>query len=136
MSAAARVPALLLALPLALAACTAAGRADPAHSLHVANETTVAVAVVVNGLELDVLEPGDEPFAATVAALPFAPWDVQARARSGRVLASLIVPTLEGVTFRQGYATRADLACGRLDIWVGPPLAGPAFSPDPARPCD
>jgi len=96
----------------------------------------VAVVVTVNGLELDVLEPADEPFSATSADLPFPPWEVVARTLGGRRLASLTVPTLAGVTFTRGHATRADLACGRLDVWVGPPLRGPAFSPDPAQPCD
>jgi len=34
----------------------------------------------------------------------------------------------------KGDAVRVDLSCGRLDIWSGPPLLGPA--PGPGKPGD
>jgi hypothetical protein len=34
----------------------------------------------------------------------------------------------------KGDANRVDLSCGRLDIWSGPPLLGPA--PGPGSPGD
>ena len=35
-----------------------------------------------------------------------------------------------------GVAARADLSCGRIDLWSGPPLAGPAPNPGTPGDCD
>jgi hypothetical protein len=39
-----------------------------------------------------------------------------------------------GVTSMSGAGARADLSCGRLDVWVGAPMLGPA--PDGGVPGD
>jgi hypothetical protein len=75
-------------------------------------------------------------------SLPALPWAIEARSPSGRVLTSLTVNSGDvwQVTFpdgsvgSKGDAARVDLSCGRLDIWSGPPLAGPA--PGPGSPGD
>jgi len=69
-----------------------------------------------------------------VGDLPPLPWYVEARSESGRVLVSMTVrpgdvfatmyPDGHGET--RGAAVRADLSCGRLDVWSGPPMSGPA----------
>ena len=35
---------------------------------------------------------------------------------------------------KKGSGARVDLSCGRLDVWVGPPMHGPF--PAPGRPGD
>jgi hypothetical protein len=131
-----RIAPALLAAALLADGCTSTALPDPYHSLYVTNGTDVPVVVVVNGLALDTLAPGGPALVMKEPDLPFPPWAVEARNAGGRVLARLDVPSLDEVGPQRGYVERADLACGRLEMWVGPPPAGPPFSPDPARPCD
>ena len=127
----------MLALAAILAACTAGASPSASASsarLSVANYTTIPVTLVVNGAVVETVAPGvaEDP---VKAPLPPPPWSVETRSPSGRVLSTMTVkPGDSGGSF--GDAVRADLACGRLDIWSGPPMAGPMFSPDPSRPCD
>jgi hypothetical protein len=69
------------------------------------------------------------------ASVPPLPWSVETRSPSGLVLSAMTVKA-GGSAGAFGDVVRADLACGRLDIWSGPPMLGPMFSPDPLRPCD
>jgi len=103
--------------------------------ISVANFTTIAVQLVVNGVLLSTVPPGtrEDPIEAV---LPPRPWAIEARSPSGRVLATLSVGPDDYITNSTGTAVREDLACGRLDVWSGPPLLGPTFIPDPAKPCD
>jgi hypothetical protein len=103
--------------------------------LSIANGTSILVELVVNGAVLETVPAGrtDDPIAAR---LPARPWVIEARSPSGRVLATLTVGATDAITSQGGRAIRADLACGRLEIWSGPPLLGGTFVADPARTCD
>ena len=106
--------------------------------VEVANGTALPITIVVNGVIVRNIGPGDgthEPITADV--LGSMPWQVEARTASGRVLVTLTV-NVGDVVYAQdlsrGVAKRVDLSCGRLDVWAGPPLAGPA--PGPGVPGD
>lgn len=112
-------------------------------TLSIANGTTIAVTLIVNGKTVEIVPPGgyEDPIKAV---LPELPWNVETRSPSGRVLSSLTVragdvvyttPDPSGRSSAQGDAVRVDLSCGRLDVWSGPPLLGPVFSPGPAGDC-
>jgi hypothetical protein len=114
--------------------------APPARpvGVEVSNGTTLPISLVVNGVVVRNIGPGDgtqEPITADV--LGPMPWQVEAKSASGRVLLNLIVH--EGdVQYQEsssrGVAKRIDLSCGRLDVWAGPPLIGPM--PGPGVPGD
>ena len=129
------LPMLLLASLLAGCASGALPSASASSAgLSVANSTTIPVTLVVNGAVVETVAPGvrEDP---VKAALPPLPWCVETRSPSGRVLSTMTVKSGDSAgSF--GDAVRADLACGRLDIWSGPPMLGPA--PDPANllPCE
>jgi hypothetical protein len=61
------------------------------------------------------------------------PWAIEATSPSGRILLELVaLPGVvwsttepDGSTSQHGAANRVDLSCGRLDVFVGPPLLGP-----------
>jgi hypothetical protein len=120
-----------------LAACTAPGTVPAASmSVSIENGTTLPVTVVVNDAQVATVAPGDD---ATLPSsqMPSLPWNVEARSPSGRVLVSLVVHDGDVVHTQNRYdgdAARVDLSCGRLDIWSGPPLLGPA--PGPGSPGD
>ena len=126
--------ALLCAL---LAGCTAPGTV-PAGSMSVSisNGTTLTVTLVVNDAPVATVAPGVDD-AIPASRLSSLPWRVEARSPSGRVLVSMIVHDGDVVATAdgdKGDANRVDLSCGRLDIWSGPPLLGPA--PGPGSPGD
>jgi hypothetical protein len=111
-------------------------------SLSIQNGTTLTVTLVVNGVPVATLAPGacigcrldDGVSASRLSPLP---WQVEARSPNGRVLVSMTVrqgDVIKTDSGAQGVANRVDLSCGRLDIWSGPPLAGPA--PGPGSPGD
>ncbi len=108
---------------------------DSADALHVANGTTIAISIELNGAIVATVEANTERDIA-IAQLPPAPWTVDAISPAGRALATLSVPTLTGVSNRSGYGQRADLSCGRLDLWIGPPLLGPTFIAGASGDCD
>jgi hypothetical protein len=107
----------------------------------VSNQTTLVVTVVVNGGVLRSVPPG-EVRGMSVYHSGSGPWTVEARAPSGRVLSSMTVrpgdvsetTNPDGSRTARGAAVRVDLSCGRLDMWSGPPLAGPM--PGPGTPGD
>jgi hypothetical protein len=108
--------------------------------LSVSNQTTLVVTVFVNGMAVDTLAPGDQRDPVRADLLPALPWLVEARSPSGRLLSSMPVrpgdvwrrPTANGGEDMHGDGVRVDLSCGRLDMWSGPPMAGPM--PGPGNP--
>jgi hypothetical protein len=112
-------------------------------SLSVNNSTTLAVNLVVNGQLIAQLDPSmclgcSEDDAVPASLLPPLPWQAEVRSPTGRVLVSLTV--YEGdVDYEshssKGVANRVDLSCGRIDLWSGPPLLGPAPGPGASGDC-
>lgn len=136
--------AAALALALALTGCAAGPTPAPPAPLNIANGTSIPVTLVVNGVVVETVPPGgfQDPVAGS---LPPLPWSVETRAPSGRVLSRLTVkagdvvyttPDASGHSSATGDAVRVDLSCGRLDVWSGPPMLGPAFVPGPSGDCD
>jgi hypothetical protein len=120
------------------AAC--AGIAPPTIAdLEVSNGTTLPITLAVNGKVITTISPGNVA-RISPSLLPPLPWTVEAHTARGRVLVSLTVrpgdveQTAEH-TYK-GAAARTDLSCGRLDIWSGPPLAGPAPGRGSPGDCD
>jgi hypothetical protein len=112
--------------------------------LSISNGTTILVTLVVNGTVVETVAPGGHENPVK-AALPSLPRSIETRSPSGRVLSRLTVnagdvvsttPDASGHSMSKGDAVRADLSCGRLDVWSGLPLLGPMFVPDPSKPCD
>lgn len=127
----------LLTLTTALA-CTPPGPANSSYDLEIGNATTISVAVAVNGPVVRVVPPRSQ-VRAPAGALPPLPWTIETRTTGGRVLSSLTVRA--GDVWRhgdqwKGDAVRADLSCGRLDVWVGPPILGPVAVPGRDGGCD
>jgi hypothetical protein len=124
-----------------VAGCAAGPQEVP--DLGVNNGTTLPVAVVVNGSFVKTIAPGQMELIAG-NTLPPLPWGVDARSPSGRVLLHVDVAVgsvwsttnPDGSTERHGAANRVDLSCGRLDVYAGPPLAGPMPNPGSPGDCD
>ena len=120
-----------IVLACAALACEPVPRAE-AHDLTVSNQTSLAVTIVVNADPVRTVPPSSQQ-TMTVRELPPLPWAVEARSPSGRVLGKLSIQ-LGDVWVRaretsremKGDALRIDLSCGRLDLWSGPPILGPA----------
>ncbi len=109
--------------------------------LGVSNQTTIEVRLEVNGSLVRELAPG------TVADLPAGdlpglPWVARIRTESGRLLIELTVRAgdvwlrrnADGSTEMKGDGARVDLSCGRIDLWSGQQMGGPA--PGPGSPGD
>lgn len=143
--------ALVIALSCLLGACSLLQSMLPsiappgagAVGVEVSNATTLPITIVVNGVVARNVGPGDdvrEPM--TAAVLGPMPWNVVARTPSGRVLLSFTVNDGDvvyqdlgsGQSSARGVGGRVDLSCGRLDVWAGPPILGPA--PGPGVPGD
>ena len=133
-----RRAALLALAAFALASC-AAGVVPPEQmKLDVSNETTIPVRLVVNGAPVLAIAAGDA-LELDSDQLPALPWDAQVQTVSGRMLVHLRVNA--GDVFARenasgGDAARVDLSCGRIDLWSGPPLAGPMPGPGTPGYCD
>ena len=132
--------AVAIATAISVGACasgpgTTATPGTPLTPLSISNGTSIPVALVVNGTVIETVAPGDrqDPVAAQ---LPPRPWVVETRSPSGRMLSTLMVSASDHISATSGRAIRVDLACGRLDVWAGPPLLGPAFIPGPSGDCD
>ncbi len=111
--------------------------------LEVSNGTTIPVTLSVNGA-------AGLPIAAGlradlgVADLGPLPWVAQVRTGAGRTLLELTVrvgdvwsqENADGSGESKGNGARVDLSCGRLDIWSGPPMMGPAPGPGVPGDCD
>jgi hypothetical protein len=133
------VVALALALALALAAC--GPRPDTGGSpagLSYSNQTSIPIDLVVNGAKIITAAPGTDG-SVPASALPALPWNIEAQTSSGRALASLVVhpgDVVQDGNTQRGDGVRVDLSCGRLDVWSGPPLSGPAPGPGSSGDCD
>jgi hypothetical protein len=111
-------------------------------SLAVNNTSTLTVSLVVNGTLIASLDPGaclgcTDDSAVPASLLPPLPWQAEVRSPSGRVLVSLTVhagDVSNGNSSARGDGGRVDLSCGRIDLWSGPPMLGPA--PGPGSPGD
>ena|SRR5437867_2977660 len=132
---------VLFALVLLLGCTPTVTPSVATKGLEATNGTTLAVTLVVNGTVVRVVPPG-AAVSIPVSELPLLPWIVEARSPRGRVLTSLTVrsgdvretTTPNGAREYYSPGVRADLSCGRLDIWSGMPLLGPL--PGPGTPGD
>jgi hypothetical protein len=134
---------------IALAGCGSlfpSPRVEPSaavdYTLHVSNGTTLALSVIVNGQSIGVAPAGINAD-YTVDQLPGLPWAVETRTVSGRLILQLDVQpgsvidirNADGSGSHSAPARRADLSCGRLDLYVGSiGMLGPA--PGPGVPGD
>ena len=133
-----------IALTMVLASCGLPSQASGAGEfgdLQADNETTLPVTLVINHVAVATIAPGTVGFVPK-ASLPSMPWHVEARSPSGRILVTFNAEAVDiSRTFEanggamSGVGDRADLSCGRLDVWVGPPMAGPAPGPGLAGDC-
>ena len=129
--------ALFACIALLALACSA----PPGTKLGVDNGTTLAVTVVVNGVNVGTVEPQKQQF-FDPSGMPPMPWSVEVRSPSGRVLTQVFAAVgsagsttdADGHTSQFGVGGRVDLSCGRLDVYVGPPMMGPM--PGPGVPGD
>ena len=72
------------------------------------------------------------------------PWAAQVRTGAGRVLVEATVragdvwsqQNADGSGESKGDGARVDLSCGRIDIWSGTPMMGPAPGPGVPGDCD
>lgn len=104
-------------------------------TLAVGNWSTLVISVFVNGKDVAVVAPGEVQDPVDPGIMPALPWNVEvATWRGGRVLLAMTVhpgdawhagPDPSGASSAHGVANRVELSCGRIDIWSGPPLAGP-----------
>jgi hypothetical protein len=112
-------------------------------SLAVDNETTLTVSFVVNGTLIASLDPATclgctDDSVVPASLLPPLPWQAAVRSPSGRVLLALTVNPGDveyEPSSSKGDANRVDLSCGRIDLWSGPPLVGPAPGPGSSGDC-
>lgn len=129
---------VVLALSAALSACemfsSGSGRVVDPPRLSISNQTSLFVTLFVNGATVATYAPGGHEDPISTDRLPPAPWHAEVRTSSGRLLLALRVapgdiwhtgPDQFGHSSLKGNGIRADLSCGRLDLWAGPPMAGP-----------
>lgn len=105
-------------------------------SLTANNQSDRALELFVNGGKMADVAPMT---ALTMAAkdLPPMPWAAELRLPTGRTLVGLAVTSGSVVRLESGTAgvgNRADLSCGRVELYAVYPLGGPA--PGPGRPGD
>jgi len=103
--------------------------------LSISNGASIPVTLVVNGSVVETVAPGGRLDPIT-APFPARPWTIETRSPGGRILSTLTVGATDSISSTSGRAVRADLSCGRLDVWSRPPLLGPMFSPGPSGDCD
>lgn len=137
-------PCMYLAGALLLAACgpvpvapSQAASSDPTPELKYSNQTSLDIHVIVNGTDLATLAPTTGG-SIDASAMPTLPWSIVAQTSGGRVLASFLVKPGDVVSSggaQRGVGVRVDLSCGRLDLWSGPPLGGPAPGPGNSGDC-
>ena len=141
--AARRLAALLLIG--SLVGCQNVGDVLPPEQMKLGalNATSKELVLVVNGERIDDLHPG-VPLELSAARLPPLQWTAEVRLPDGRSLFSLTVRAGDVATTRhadgsieqRGDGARVDLSCGRIDLWSGPPLIGPAPGPGAPGDCD
>jgi hypothetical protein len=144
-----RVTALTLVLAcLVAAACSGPAPTLPSpepvqKTLSVSNGTDLVITLTVNGHPVRVIPAQQGAPAIPAADLPPMPWLVEARTATGRVMTSMTVDEadlaafdVDGFTARPIPASRIDLTCGRLTVWVGlNPPSGPIFGTVHQEPC-
>jgi hypothetical protein len=132
-----------LALAAAVAIVIAACSVDPSRDgLHVDNETTRAMTILVNGVVEATVAPRDS-VTIPAADLPAGSWRVDARLPGGRSVVSVkvepagVIPLTEdgGAAVVSGSSMWADLSCGRIGVWVGVPAARPSAGPGTPGDC-
>ena len=122
------VAPILLTIVLVLAGCDSGTVAPADLTLDIANGSTLKVALVVNGSKIDDVAAGQSDH-VVATRLPALPWNAQVLSPTGRELVRLTVHAGDVHRTDQstsGDAARVDLSCGRIDLWSGPPLLGPA----------
>lgn len=130
-------------LVLAAGCAIAAPASRSSLDLHVDNGTTKTITILVDGAIVSTVAATQS---ATIpqSSLPAGDWTVEARLPGGRhifrgqIMPSAVSQTTDpsGGTRMTGSGQRADLSCGRLDIWVGIPMLGPAPGPGTPGDCD
>ena len=136
-------PATIVLAACLLAASAAAGcgllpSASSVRDLHVENGTTRAMTVLVDGVLVATVAAGQSETVAE-GRLPAGVWSVEARLPGGTtVLRADVDKSRASQTDNSGSGSgaRVDLSCGRLDIWVGVPMLGPAPGPGAPGDCD
>ncbi len=107
-----------------------------ARQISLANDTTVAITVIVNGTVAATVPP-DTTAAPIAGALPARPWTVEARSPSGRVLATLTVGVADNISATAGVGAFGDVACGHVTLWAGGVIPDhPIPSQASPQPCD
>lgn len=109
-------------------ACGSDSIAAADMSLDVSNGSTLNVSLMVNGIVIETVAAGRTDH-LDATRLPTLPWNAQVSSSYGRVLLQLTVHAGDihrDATTTSGDAARVDLSCGRIDLWSGPPLLGPA----------
>jgi hypothetical protein len=135
------IPRIRLTALVVLAVVVSGCSAPPGTKLVVDNGTTLAVTVVVNGQNIGMVAPQTQQ-SFDASGMPAMPWSIQVLSPSGRLLTSVSADPgsagsstdADGHTTQYGVGSRVDLSCGRLDVYVGPPMIGPA--PGPGQPGD
>jgi predicted small secreted protein len=110
--------------------------------LHLADNTEIAVTLVVNGREVAVVQPSSSVDFGPADLGPM-PWHVAVRTAGGRDLLTLDVepdsvhddPNLDGTGSYSAPATGLDLSCGQLLVYVGRMMPGGGV-PGPGTPGD
>jgi hypothetical protein len=136
-----------LVLASLLVACQAqpsAGIVPPGQmELGIANLTSIEVVLVVDGQTIQTVEPHTRT-EVPASRLPPLPWAAEVRLPTGRSLVSVTVnagdvrstTTPNGGTEQRGVGARVDLSCGRIDLYSGPVMMGPAPGPGSPGDCD
>jgi len=128
---------------VAIPSFAADGVVPPASmTASIQNGSTLFVDVFVNDMFVTSLEPGECPGCGgddgiPAGVLPPLPWQLVVRTETGRVLVALPVHAGDVIVTNsstRGDGARVDLSCGRIDVWSGPPMVGPA--PGPGTPGD
>jgi hypothetical protein len=139
----ARAATLLAGIAMLLSACATQGPTvgpvpDDQMILSVDNQTNRALDLFVNGSKVADLGPTSLRD-IRAGQLPPLPWDAQVRLPTGRLLLELTIRSgsfVRNANGGTGPGTRVDLSCGRIDLWSGFPLMGPAPGPGVPGDCD
>lgn len=121
---------------------SATGSSVAPADLKLNNGTPLSLHVFVDDELVRVVPPDAGEVTISRSELPPMPWSVELRTDRDRPLLSLPVDASDiwattapnGETTVHGAANRVELSCGRIDVWAGPPLSGPA--PGPGEPGD
>jgi hypothetical protein len=116
---------------------------DALMRLQMANGTTIAVVLSVNGGVGRLFPPGGQADLG-IAEIGPPPWEATVRIQGGRILLQLVVHPGDvtrvndgnGASSGRGAGRRVDLSCGRIDLWSGVPPLGPAPGPGEPGDCD